>query len=324
MRQTDVESIMFPVAIRPVQYIGSDGTPRTIDTHRAVVNARDGQTLGVVGNGYRLVTNGEALDYAKACAGLLFKKAKPTDFEVFNVHAPRRPCFCQIDLLHKGYEVNIYRSEVYLPLIRVTNSYNGSRALRFDVGYCRKLCLNGVIFEKETIQFRYSHSQSSIHPVLDFKIRRGQMETLRKRFETNVSRLAGYPIPHGTATALFFKALELPTPPKNGKVSRTRVSCFMGLQAKAHELVGGYFRELGSNAYALFNAMTDFASNPPEILGFSRTPHSMQRTAGSWTETFASKIRKNGGLDLQEYLGEYAEVDTWSPAFPDEQLHMGL
>lgn len=311
MRDTDVESVMFPVEIRPIQYIGADDRPTGIWSHKAIINILNGETLGVVGAGYRLVTNQEALDYARTCANALFKKAEPTDFEVFNVYAPRRPSFCQIDLIHKGYEVNVYKSEVYLPLIRVTNSYNGSRALRFDVGYCRKLCLNGVIFEKETIQFRYSHSQASIRPDLDFQVREGQMEALRGRFESNASRLAGYEIPDRAAAPLFFKGLGLPTPPNHGKVSRRRALAYLELLSRVHALISAYFHSLGSNGYALFNAMTDFASHPPEVPGFTRTPHSMQRAAGSWSEAFATAVAKNGKFDLGDYLGEYVEVDTW-------------
>ncbi len=314
---------MFPVEMRPMQYVGADGVPRSVYTHKAVVDVHSGQTLGVVGNAYRLVTNQEALDHGRECARLLFKKTKPEDFEVFNVYAPSRLSFCQIDLVHKGYEVNVYRSEVYLPLVRITNSYNGSRALRFDVGYCRKLCLNGVIFEKQTIQFRFSHSQSAIRPELDFRIRRGQMESLRKKFESNVSRLAGYPIPDDMAGPLLFRAMEFPLPPKgNGNAYVRKVLAYLELRARAHVLIISYFHSLGSNAYALFNAMTDFASHPPEITGFTRTRHTMQRTAGSWSESFATKIGRNGGLDLKEYLGDYAEVDSWSPPLPNEQLQM--
>jgi hypothetical protein len=33
--------------------------------------------------------------------------------------------------------------------VRITNSYNGSRALQLDVGFLREHCGNGVIFEQQ-------------------------------------------------------------------------------------------------------------------------------------------------------------------------------
>jgi len=324
MRQTDVKSVMFPVETRPVQYVGLDGNPRAIESHKAVVNTESGCTLGVVSTGYRLVTNQQALEYARNCALQVFGGKERDSFEVFNVYAPPRPWFCQIDLIHRGFEVNFVKPEVYLPFVRVTNSYNATRALRFDVGYCRELCENGVIFEKETIEFRFSHSHASIGYELDFRIRKGMMAALQRRFESNAARLASYRVPDDMSAPLFFKALELPTPPKNGKAYPKRERYFDELRDRARVLIGDYFRELGGNAYALFSAVTDFASHPPEITSFKRTPHSMQKAAGSWSQTFASKVARNGGFDLEEYLGEYLEVNAWSPRSAGEQVQMRL
>lgn len=209
MRNTDIESVLFPVEMVDIYVTTADGRTKHIDTHKAVIDPESCTSFGVVSNGYRLVANHEALRFAEKCAAQLFGVA-PGQLEVFNVHSPRRPWYCQVDLIHKGHEKNIWRQEVYLPFLRVTNSYNGSRALRFDIGYCRELCSNGVIFEKEAIQFRFPHSHASIGKEIDFSIAEGQLKALHSRLASDLDQLHAYSIPEGMDVPLFFRALSLP------------------------------------------------------------------------------------------------------------------
>ena len=190
-RRTDLREILFPVELRALHFLDEKDRPVVLDTHRAVINANTGQHLGVVGAGYRLVTNEEALKFGRQCASELFGAAH-SNLEIFNIHTPARPNFCRIDLIHKGYEVNVFRQEVYLPFLRLTNSYNASRALRFDIGYCRQLCLNGVIFESEVIEFRFPHSRVRIPETLDFKLGKERMETIRQQFGARAARLVSH------------------------------------------------------------------------------------------------------------------------------------
>jgi hypothetical protein len=44
----------------------------------------------------------------------------------------------------------------------------------------------------------------------------------------------------------------------------------------------GYFKELGGNAYAAFNTMTDIAARPPESPRFRRNRPTLERRAGAW------------------------------------------
>jgi len=61
------------------------------------------------------------------------------------------------------------------------------------------------------------------------------------------------------------------------------------------------FTPPGENAYAVFNAITDFASHPPENRCVHRERHSFQRLAGSWLVDF-SRICTNPGFDLKKYI----------------------
>jgi hypothetical protein len=64
-RLTQLEAVLFPVVERPIYILagpaGDKWTP--ITNKKAIVNTSSEQVVGVVGQGYRLVTNHQALDW---------------------------------------------------------------------------------------------------------------------------------------------------------------------------------------------------------------------------------------------------------------------
>jgi len=301
----DVREILTPVQVRRLLWEDGDGRTRPVASHRAVVECDSGRTLGVVGAGYKLVTNGEALGYGRACAARLFG-ATADDMEVFNVLAPRTRSFCHIDLIHPAHEVHLLEREIYLPFVRVTNSYNTTRALRFDVGYCRKICLNGVIFGKYSIRFTFSHTRDGLRETPNFEAGVHKLEGLRASFLGIAERLMGFAVTEDEALALVFRGLGLPVPKESAEGPGREA--FRALRDNARERVGRYQADLGSNAYAAFNAMTDLASHPPDIPRFRRSPHSLQTAAGAWAEEFGKLVAAGEGFDFGAYLGDWRQV----------------
>ena len=55
-----------------------------------------------------------------------------------------------------------------------------------------------------------------------------------------------------------------------------------------------YFGELGANAYAAFNLVTDFASHPPESHRMRRDRPSLERMAGAWLRGFRTAAKRPG------------------------------
>lgn len=311
MRNTDVDSLLFPVEMVDVFFETPDCGRWPIRTHKAVINADSGCPLGVVGRGYRLVSNEEALHFGRQCARQLLG-GQANNLEYFNVYAPARPYYCRVDLIHSGYEVNFGRKEIYLPFLRVTNSYNGSRALRFDIGYCRKLCSNGMIFEKEAIQFRFPHSHADIGREIDFRIAEGRLKALEARLTSDFDRLHSYPVPQEMAVPLFFRTLQLPFDGVDEEMPPRRRAYIDELVGYADQLIAKYEHELGLNAYAILNAATDFASNPPQIKDMRATTHSLQSRAGAWCSQFADKLSdEDKPFELVEYLGDYVRMAGW-------------
>jgi len=310
MRNTDLSKVLFPVEMRPLQYRDGSGSPVHLRSHQVVIDRDMDAPVGVVGSGYQLILNEEALKFAKDCASQLFE-TKPSDLEVFNVITPYRRWFCHIDLVHRGYEVNILKNEVYLPFVRVTNSYNATRALRFDVGYCRKLCLNGVIFEKHSIEFNFPHSSRGMSNRVDFQIAKGKLQALRTEFESDAERLHSFQFPQGSAVPLVFRALQLPMPKSPEDWEKRKDDFYLPLKERVEELADRYVGPLGQNAYAILNAGTDFASNPPETPNIRRQTHAMQSRLGQWANEFSEAVT-NPSFNLPTYVGDYMAVSGWA------------
>ena len=306
----DVGELLGPVEMRRLLCEDGEGGLRPVASHRAIVERASGKPLGVVGAGYRLVTNEEAFGFGRDCAAQLFG-ATAADMEVFNVSAPASRSFCHIDLVHRAHEVCLLEKEIYLPFVRVTNSYNTTRALRFDVGYCRKICLNGVIFGNRSIRFAFPHSREGMRGRPSFEAGAHMLEALRQSFIGTAERLMGFHVSRDDALALVFRGLGLPLPPEASSKGPAR-DTFLALRDAARERFERYEGSLGSNAYAAFNAMTDFASHPPDVPRFRRTPHSLQAAAGEWAEEFGNMLATDNAFDLRSHLGRYGEVAVWN------------
>lgn len=304
----DVREILAPVEIRRLLCADGEGGLRPVASHRAIVEGGSGKPLGVVGAGYRLVTNEEALGYGRDCAAQLFGTTA-ADMEVFNVLAPATRSFCHIDLVHRAHEVHLLEREIYLPFVRVTNSYNTTRALRFDVGYCRQICLNGVIFGKHSIRFAFPHSREGMRGRPNFEAGAHILDALRESFIGTAERLMGFQVAKDDALALVFRGLGLPLPEKSAEAPARET--FLALRDAARERIGRYEKSLGSNAYAAFNAMTDLASHVPDVPRFRRSPHSLQAAAGAWAEEFG-RFLKSDDFGLGAYLGSYRDVAGWN------------
>ena len=293
-RITDLQSILFPIAQEPLYSRRSDSEDpaqdplREIGGYNAIINRANGDVLGVVSKAYGLVTNEQAVELGRRCCRELLSLDATDPLEVFNVDAPPKGTHCYVDLVHPSYKMNLLdrgaRAEIYVPYVRVTNSYNATRALRFDVGFCRTLCSNGVIFEQETVRFRYAHVSRELQPeAIDFRIRAGQFEQLAERFKGFVRSLDDAPASEEWSRETLQRVLGLPSDSDVGREPDVRRATQMAaLVQRAEESLARYRAELGPNAYAVFNAMTELARTVGSAPGMFRDTHSLQRAVGVW------------------------------------------
>ena len=321
-RITEIEALMFPVELRPVYYTaGIDGTKyqKDLPNSKVVVNRKSGEPLGVVSKNYKLITNEEAVEMGKQCCADLFGSDVAAKIEIFRVDAPSTASYCHIDLLHRGYVMNLLgghkQSDLYIPYVRVTNSYNTSRALRFDIGFCRKVCLNGVIFGAETIRLTFSHVKHRLTNDIRFVLQKERIGKLFEDFKSYTNKLKNYHIPRKQALNLI------------RVLFRIKDECEINFESEKEDWVeydallrildyklDKYIRELDENGYALFNAITDIASHTIDNNRyFRRDVNAMQRLAGNWIHDFSREIEKPD-FDIDSYLEQLGKSRNGSSA----------
>jgi hypothetical protein len=313
-RLTDINDVLFPVDEHPVFVsITEKGGERrlSVPEKKAIVNRNTSRVLGIVSRGYRLVSNQEALDLAYKCCRTVFPETQPGEWGVNAIDAPSTAGYCHIDLAHNSTALDFsvvpaaQRPDVFGPFIRVTNSYNALRALAFDIGFYRKICKNGMIVPDTIIRFKFTHMRRDIGDTIQFEIAQDRLSKFRTAFTDSLAGLRNCAVPRPQFEPLLCGVLRL-RPPLPIKPDTREAADWQALGAHLADMSTRYAGELGENAYAAFNAITEFASHPPDNRCVHRDRHSLQRLAGSWLTSFNDACRKPG-FSIASHLEQLAK-----------------
>lgn len=114
------------------------------------------------------------------------------------------------------YDIQGVPSEIYTPLARITNSYNGSRALRIAVVFVRTHCGNGVIFEEEAATVSVPHTRQGIHSIKITSPFKG-MEALCEKFRETLNGVRAVGVSHDEARELVRHVIGWPKLPEDPK-----------------------------------------------------------------------------------------------------------
>ncbi len=307
-RKTDISTLLFPIALEPI-YLADSKPP--IADFMAVAGFPDAlsdkKVFCVVTDDYRLITNQQALGIADSVYKNVFSAVDTKEMEIFNLIYPGTKSFCHIDIVHKNYEVNVWAEEVYIPFIRVTNSYNRTRKLIFELGFCRKLCSNGVIFEKETITFSYTHTKGVLNiAAIERQLANDdRLKRLEDSFVAWMEQLKNHPIPDEYVLALCARIMNVKfdIETKDFKKRKTETDTLVKFQDAIEQLKKKYWPVMGSTAYAVFNMATDYATHSTNTLHID----GQQARVGTWLSEFckeaaAKKFSLNTYLEDYEYL----------------------
>ena len=311
------DDLFFPVDTRPIYTRwGSGGSAREIPIsgRLAVVNVMSNEVLGVVGKNYRLVTNHEACAYARKCAQAVFQDTAEDEWEIFAADAPKSGIYCHIDLRHKtgkldfGYVMVGEREEVpdaYGPYIRVTNSYNGQRALRFTIGCYRKVCKNGLTARGDLVSFSFAHTRDNIQSEIEFVVNHERVRGMQQEFKDSFDALRRYRFErkHGKGLVQAILAIRMPVKAKDDdeKPFNAFQRDWFRLDGYVDSLYTKYAVKLGDNAYAALQAATELASHPTENLCLRKDRNMLQRLAGEWLVDFRHRCQEKE-FDLSDYL----------------------
>ncbi|MBE2287186.1 MAG: DUF932 domain-containing protein [Prosthecobacter sp.] len=306
-----VQDLLFDVDQVPIEaVIGSNGSTRRISIpgKKALVNQLTGLVLGVVSRDYRVVTNKEAVKLAQEVCEKAFPGLSSVEWEAKRAAAPRTLSYAFIDLMHRTHVLNYMGTEIgkddpFTPFLRVTNSFNGARALRFDIGFMRKHCSNGVIFEEEVATIKASHSKEALAQ-LKIEITSRSLPQMWDEFSKFLTSVRSITMDTAQSTQALNTVLRLPEAKPEDKKARAE-----GLQALSLDFstrLTGYQKELGPNAYAVFNTLTDIAARPPDNAYFQKDRDTIEKRSGRWLKELAHQSQTTG-FNLNAWLPAWEE-----------------
>lgn len=273
------------------------GTP----DYRAVVNQSDGKIISIVGKNYQLISNERAVEMGKQIFTQLYPIVKVDELIPYKVVAPKSRASVHIDLIHKDVNFKVWDQEEWLPFLRTTNSYNRSVALSFEIGFVRKLCSNGVLFNKQSIKLKFLHNKGN---TVDIISAANQIKTTSHLFTEHCKFLKNYKIPKELMFALVCQILDVKLElPKENQINK-KLNSLQNLMELTNVLTKRYSDESGPDAYTAFNVVTDLVSHQDEyknLTGYYFNVRSYFAKPTDWMEDFSTKI-KGESFVYTEYL----------------------
>ena len=310
-RDIAVDSLFFGVEQFPVEAVANlDGKERRIVVpgRKALLNAASGMVLGIVSRDYRVVTNKEAVEIAREVCAKAFPGIAPLEWDATRASAPRTLSYAFIDLMHRTHVLNYMgnggdESDPFTPFLRVTNSFNGARALRFDIGFLRQHCSNGVIFEEKVATFTAAHNAEALEK-LKLEITARSLDQLWSEFTDFISRVRSVAMSAAQSERALAAVLHLPGFKEDD--SKARREEIEALNRDTGARLTGYRNALGENAYAVFNTLTDIAARPPESRYFQKDRDTLEKRAGRWLKQLSVQ-RRAPAFYLEKFITKWDE-----------------
>lgn len=295
----DIKKAFFEVRLEPIYMKGKEGSDIELGSHFAVHDVERSKVLSVVTRNYRLITNEEACERGRQVFREVFGLIDMDEMQCFNIVMPRTRSFCHIDLIHKNSDFDAWKNDSWTPFLRITNSYNRTKLLKFELGFCRWICKNGLIMGSKSVELSYTHSKNEREKIERFAENIGDIKQLEARFIENLVQLKRYHVPKGLMFPLLLKVFDIKLPdPEKGANGYKRITA---IKRHTEKLVNQYFSELGENAYSALNVLTDFATRPVGFISPASQVNSLQAQSSSWMEDFIHQIESRS-FTFEKYL----------------------
>lgn len=323
-RKTNLAEVLFPVETRPIFFKHSaDSAPMQQNTlfpasaeetslfsaipdFRAIVDVQREHVFAVVRDGYQLITNQKAITLGEQCFASVFTETLSEGMEVFNITMPKTRSFCHIDYVHRSSIFEPWPNDKWSPFLRVTNSYNRTKPLRFDLGFCRWICANGMIFGDKSITFRYLHTRHDLARTASFQTNLGDLKKLEAAFIEKLHNLKRFYVPFEVMLPLACKTFAIKVV-RDDLERPKRAAQLANLKQYVNQLTGDYFARMGPNGYAALNVLTDFATRPRAYIAPEAMVDRLQRHSAAWADDFIRHIKADN-FTFEQYLGEYQET----------------
>lgn len=318
-RNTQIETVLFPIEQKTL-YLAVGESQQTelfdlsgtathygaVEGYKAIVDVERERVFAIVTDSYHLVTNEEAIKLGNECFRKIFSQTTAKSIEVYNIIQPKTRSFCHIDFMHQGEGFEPWSGDKWVPFLRVTNSYNRTKPLRFDVGFCRWICANGVIFGEQSITYSTPHTNGRVAETVKFKTSFENLKELEKKFIERLHNLQRYFVPQDKMLPLVCKALGIRATSEDVKKEK-RAQELRKFREQVKTLTESYFLQLGPNGYAAFNVITDFASRPQFYISPEAKIDQLQKRSGDWATEFIAAMNEKS-FTFPIYLGEFSQT----------------
>jgi hypothetical protein len=308
---SDLQKVTFDVALVRIQTLEKDEFEKgkflkslPISDYKAVVNLETNQILSVVSKSYRLIKNEEALKIGKNVFSKLFPSVSENNWKIFKVISPLKGTFCHIDLIHEDVNLKTWNQDVWYPFLRVTNSYNKTFALTFELGFVRKLCSNGVIFSKKTVKVKFNHNQSNL--TSDIEVDVSDLKVLEEDFKKKIYNLSRFYLPKKYTFAMLIKAtgISFKTDSLKKKIRDNEIQKQEQLNKLTNDLSEQYVSNFGETALAAFNTITDIISNQDQykvLSNYSLSANRYYHNVSQWMKEYTEEAEKRD-FSFDRYL----------------------
>ncbi|MEN9306174.1 MAG: hypothetical protein RL173_106 [Fibrobacterota bacterium] len=300
----DPSPAFFPVALEDV-YRSSQGYKK-LPRFMVLMDVKMERAFSVVTDEYDLVTNKQAWDMGAIVMQRVFHTLRMEDLACLNILMPKTRSFCHMDLIQLGTDFLPWEKDPWTAFLRVTNSYNRTRPLKFELGFCRSICMNGLIFGSKSIKYSRAHTRGGKETIEDFEDNIGDIRALEMQLTKSLQQLRRYHVPASEMLALVCKVFDIKAHRGDLENSKRRIK-HVEIGTHVRDLTDRYFSESGPHAYAALNVLTDFATRPKGGLAPELAVHSHQHKAGNWMESFIEAI-EDRDFSFESYLGEFRET----------------
>lgn len=286
-----------------------------IPNYKAVVNSNTGAVISVVSDDYKLISNKEAIEIGTEIFSRLYPQVDIKALIPFRVVAPQTMGSAHVDLIHRDVNFDVWEQEKWLPFIRISNSYNRTVALSYEIGFVRALCSNGVLFKKDTMQLKYFHIKENR---IDIEKAVAQIGTSIDQFKGQCTKLSELEFPRKFMVPLVFNTLNVNLKTPYNVIDDRKWKRINSLIETTHNLTQLYFDAIGDNAYSAFNVLSDLVSNGDVncyLPGYYLHVRSYFCKPNSWAEQFIQESDKKD-FKITNYLENTIQsLNDWKQNF---------
>lgn len=216
---------------------------------KAIINADTNEALGIVSNRYKVVPNAEIFEgFAKS---IVTSNLDTTDMSINVIATPNRSRSI-VDFTFPAEQFKVDHDDSSTALsITALNSYDGTTRFVAKAGGLRMKCMNGQILGNVAGSYSSTHTQS-----LDVDAGAARIIQMIQDFNSSkdyFGRLMARRIELTHAEDVLLKFLNLDV---NADESRTNKRFL-----KLMDMFLQYSTEMGQNAYALYNVLTDHVTH---------------------------------------------------------------